>query len=359
MKVILLCLLSLTMANCNSANSSEHRILNNVDVVQKFVPLPKQLIKPITAKGVHIKNSLPSSPYQTLPIHDDHNASFYEMKVFSQEALTEHNRLRQIHNANPLKIDDNLAKKAQSWAYYLANADIVEGFNYYKDFSKSHNSDIDIYQNVVKFDFPFSGKDMTDWWYLEVKNYDFNANASISSSFYIEEFIQIIWKSTTRVGFGRAKGKNGYFGVAYYSPSGNKPGQFDFNISKPSIPFIEIIKHFKGPVFDPHNPINVALDLQPVVKSSSTITKVKKHGKKKIAQTTQVTQVNPAVENIVESVSPQNTVVYEENPNYYINKKSSQVNRLMNQQIPTQVIENVQPVVLSSSTSANLKRRHH
>ena len=70
-------------------------------------------------------------------------------------------------------------------------------------------------------------------WYGEMYDYDFQTGSSANGRM-IGHFTQLVWKSTTQVGFGWAKYRNGDyeydFVVAQYSPYGNYRGQYVANV---------------------------------------------------------------------------------------------------------------------------------
>ena len=77
----------------------------------------------------------------------------------------------------------------------------------------------------------------TDAWYNEIKDYNF-ANPGFSSA--TGHFTQVVWKSTTKIGFGVAFGQmksgaytfNCAYVVANYKEPGNYLGQFPTNVLK-------------------------------------------------------------------------------------------------------------------------------
>jgi hypothetical protein len=70
----------------------------------------------------------------------------------------------------------------------------------------------------------------TQLWYDEVKIYDFkNPGFSMATG----HFTQLVWKSSTKFGFGITVNKAGTFGVGMYSPPGNYKGQFPQNVLRP------------------------------------------------------------------------------------------------------------------------------
>ncbi len=65
---------------------------------------------------------------------------------------------------------------------------------------------------------------MTEKWYEEVNNYDFNSNKFISGT---GNFTQVVWKDTKECGFGFAKSNDGaFYAVRKYYPTGNYQGKF-------------------------------------------------------------------------------------------------------------------------------------
>jgi hypothetical protein len=75
-------------------------------------------------------------------------------------------------------------------------------------------------------------------WYDEVSKYDYN-NPGFSSA--TGHFTQVVWKSSTQLGCGAARGVktlngtnyNAFYVVCHYSPAGNVQGQFPANVLKP------------------------------------------------------------------------------------------------------------------------------
>ena len=75
------------------------------------------------------------------------------------------------------------------------------------------------------------GEAATDAWYNEIKYYDFK-----KSEFSAEtgHFTQVIWKESTKMGVGYAKGRNGakhtLYVVAQYTLPGNVEEAFSENV---------------------------------------------------------------------------------------------------------------------------------
>ena len=64
-------------------------------------------------------------------------------------------------------------------------------------------------------------------WYNEIKDYNFN-----SPGFNMDtgHFTQVVWKSTTKVGFGYAANANSCYVCARYNPAGNMMNAFQDNV---------------------------------------------------------------------------------------------------------------------------------
>ena len=72
-----------------------------------------------------------------------------------------------------------------------------------------------------------TGKQVTDQWYEEASDYDYNLDFQSGKG----HFAQIVWKNSREVGFGRAQSKDGkWYAVANYYPAGNYIGHFRENV---------------------------------------------------------------------------------------------------------------------------------
>ena len=73
-----------------------------------------------------------------------------------------------------------------------------------------------------------TGKTMTDDWYNEINDYNFNRPGFTSGTGH---FTQVVWKGSKQVGFGYAQARDGYYyGVANYYPAGNYMNEFEDNV---------------------------------------------------------------------------------------------------------------------------------
>jgi hypothetical protein len=150
--------------------------------------------------------------------------NYNETIQFYKETLDAHNELRNLHNADILCLNLKLCKIAQDSALKYANSMSI---------TNSNENESNILGENVAFQFSNSedsvnGVVITRLWYNEIKNFKFS-NLVFSPT--TGHFTQLIWKGTTDVGFGRAKGKDGsYIMVAKYYPAGNVQNEFERNV---------------------------------------------------------------------------------------------------------------------------------
>ena len=91
---------------------------------------------------------------------------------------------------------------------------------------KSYGENIDIIP-------PIHGRDIVDYWYNAISLYNFQTPRS---SPRINQFTQLVWKSSREIGVGVAFSKSGaYHVVVRYSPPGNIPGQYRSNVLRPQL----------------------------------------------------------------------------------------------------------------------------
>ena len=141
---------------------------------------------------------------------------------FQKSALDAHNNYRAKHHVGKLVLNQELCDIAQKYAEELARTG---------NFAHSGNSfhDDNMGENLFAcYGMKITGKMMTDDWYNEVNQYNFNNHGYISGTGH---FTQIVWKGSKQVGFGYAQARDGYYyGVANYYPAGNFIGEFEDNV---------------------------------------------------------------------------------------------------------------------------------
>lgn len=172
------------------------------------------------------RNAKPPPPVQTSQVPSEW-----------ADMLNAHNEKRKLHCAQPLVWSAQLAAAAQAYADKCILDQHGSSGENMADWVSIQNgnpvlpaaSNTDVFQNV---------------WYCEVANYNFNAPA-IAGGFKHNcdppvngHFTQIVWKSTTQLGCGKAtctiNGQKGTHWVCRYSPAGNDTSALAANVSAPT-----------------------------------------------------------------------------------------------------------------------------
>lgn len=116
--------------------------------------------------------------------------------LFDRDCVTEHNKLRRLHGAQPLSWSESLAEDAQKWAEYLAINDKIE-----------HDGDtlteMDEGENIAWF-VPPQPKCQGAWkpncvtcgevvqnWYDEAANYNFQTGTAKKPDLPVKHFAQV------------------------------------------------------------------------------------------------------------------------------------------------------------------------
>ncbi|MGH0158475.1 UNVERIFIED_CONTAM: hypothetical protein FKN15_058117, partial [Acipenser sinensis] len=138
---------------------------------------------------------------------------------FEKEFLASHNDYRQQHGAPALKLSRDLSEAAQEWAEHLLKIRAL----------KHGCTGENLYFSSSSVPTEVSGKDAVGSWYSEIKDYDFSKPGF---GFNTGHFTQVVWKSSTEVGVGKATDGKMTFVVGRYSPPGNisNPGYFQENV---------------------------------------------------------------------------------------------------------------------------------
>ncbi|XP_063966192.1 uncharacterized protein LOC129278036 [Lytechinus pictus] len=147
-----------------------------------------------------------------------------DLKAFRKDALSWHNKYRDIHGVPNLKLSDNLNDHAQRWAEHLARSGT---------FSHSNNRELgeNIAMHYSSASTELSGQDATDQWYQESSKYDFGSPGFRQGTGH---FSQVVWKSSKEFGIGKAISKDGkVIVVGNYKPAGNMAGNFPENVFPP------------------------------------------------------------------------------------------------------------------------------
>ena len=141
---------------------------------------------------------------------------------FQKDALNTHNEYRRKHKAPPLQLDSELCNISQKYAEKLARLGRLEH-------SQNTWNGNELGENIFMcYGRPITGKSMTKSWYDEIKDYNFSRPGFDGDTGH---FTQVVWVSSSKVGFGFAKNAKGeYYGVANYYPPGNYDGEFKENV---------------------------------------------------------------------------------------------------------------------------------
>ncbi|TAE52566.1 MAG: serine protease [Nostocales cyanobacterium] len=135
------------------------------------------------------------------------------------DILNAHNKYRKEVGVPPLTWSNTLANNAQQWANYLAS----QGGNL--QHSQNTGQGENLWAGTAGY---FSYTQMVDSWGSE-KQYFVNGtfpNVSSTGNWYdVGHYTQIIWRKTTQVGCGIARGGGNDILVCRYSPPGNYMGQ--------------------------------------------------------------------------------------------------------------------------------------
>lgn len=136
--------------------------------------------------------------------------------------LQAHNSYRAIHGVSPLSLDQGALNQATKWANYLAQNNLFD-----------HSTGSGYGENLFKsWGASYTEQQVTESWYSEIKDYNW-ANPGFSGA--TGHFTQVVWKSSTGLGCGRAgNSQNGEVTVCNYSPPGNYLGQFAQNVLPPN-----------------------------------------------------------------------------------------------------------------------------
>jgi hypothetical protein len=135
---------------------------------------------------------------------------------FLQDAIMAHNDLRARHGVGHVTLDIDLCRIAQAWANQLS----ITG-------TKSHS--MNGYGECLFWRpyGPVSGRDPVNAWYEEGKSFRWSLMDLQPGT---NNFTQLIWKASKRMGIAIAAGGYGVFVVANYDPPGNIKGQFKENV---------------------------------------------------------------------------------------------------------------------------------
>ncbi|XP_078712965.1 uncharacterized protein LOC144932603 isoform X2 [Lampetra fluviatilis] len=162
------------------------------------------------------RNVLPmvrSTPCTPQP-HAQLHISEEDQEEFCIDVLAEHNRLREIHGARPLRRSVALGRDARAWARVLARSRALRSHP-----TVPHGQNVWA-RHIGTGELP-KGRKVTNCWYADRLAYDYN-NPGFQQG--TGNFSQLVWRSSLDLGVGLAcDGRGMFVAVAFYSPAGNLP----------------------------------------------------------------------------------------------------------------------------------------
>lgn len=149
-------------------------------------------------------------------------------KKFVDDAVKAHNEYRKRHQASPLSHNKDLSAHAQRWADHLAS---TGSFQHSDATLKGEKLGENIAMKWSSSPDAYTGQEVTDQWYSEVKMHQFGGEPRSLSTGH---FTQVVWKGSKEVGIGKAVTRDGkVIVVANYRPAGNMVGSFAANVLPP------------------------------------------------------------------------------------------------------------------------------
>jgi pathogenesis-related protein 1 len=131
------------------------------------------------------------------------------------ELMGQHNKWRAKYDVPPLVWDDTVARTAQQWADMIARSSTL-----------THRPDTPYGENIWTGSAgSFSMAAVVDDWGNEAEHFDPRTGTCVAGK-VCGHFTQIVWKTTTKLGCGKATGIDGNdYVVCNYDPAGNIAGQ--------------------------------------------------------------------------------------------------------------------------------------
>ncbi|XP_028391914.1 uncharacterized protein LOC114516587 [Dendronephthya gigantea] len=143
---------------------------------------------------------------------------------FEQEGLEAHNKYRAIHEVAPMKLNTEMNAQAAKWAEHMASLGTLK----HAESNERNGDGENIYYSCGM---AATGGSVTNEWYKEVCDYDFNTGKSANGK-AVGHFTQVAWKTSLELGMGRATKGDCTYVVARYKPPGNWIGKEKENVFK-------------------------------------------------------------------------------------------------------------------------------
>ena len=160
-----------------------------------------------------------------------------DLTAFRNATLSQHNTYRTTHRSPSLTSSASLNASAQRWAEQMASS----GSFQHSSPSQRNNAGENLYVSYTTANSIGAGtlgNQAVTSWYNEVSSYNY---ANPVFSMQTGHFTQLVWRSSTQLGCGSARGTatrngrtyNAFYVVCHYSPAGNVTGQFAQNVQRP------------------------------------------------------------------------------------------------------------------------------
>lgn len=156
-------------------------------------------------------------------------ANLLSQKRMIKKLLEGHNKRRVEHGVPELELDQTLSDLAAEHAKYLSEHNILKHSN-----KKHPESDEALGENLLMVNLSdeefenISGNELADIWYSDIKRLDRESPDRVLT---VNNFTQMVWKSSKKVGFGFAVNDSEHlYLVGYYYPAGNIINEMKENI---------------------------------------------------------------------------------------------------------------------------------
>jgi uncharacterized protein YkwD len=150
---------------------------------------------------------------------------------FQQKMLDAVNEYRRRHGAAALTLDDTLIDYAKSRAALMSTEEALNHGHAGLDSRYGEN----VYWGGSTSASPSGVPTAADNWYSEIKDYNFD-DPSASDFNATGHFTALVWKATSKVGFGRVSGKGSKYYetyiVANFQQPGNLEGAYPANVGR-------------------------------------------------------------------------------------------------------------------------------
>lgn len=205
-------------SDCDSTGSGQYYVVANYDPPGNVVGEYRENVRP------RDRNKQPRE------LHGFSWSGFWAGVVrpfnrFQQQCLEEHNRLRRVHGAQPLRLKRRMCDEAQNWAQRLAVENHMRSQGWVRYGENIFSMRWTPTQGPDGRDSEMPGGKPVLAWYAEGQSYRGEYTAETG------HFTQIVWESSVELGVGVARSRTGdVYVVALYYPPGNIQNEFQKNV---------------------------------------------------------------------------------------------------------------------------------